>query len=76
METTFLVAFTIMFIILFFIVGGIVGWLANRHFLETSPSYIHPEFFDEHGNIIPDEIVSVRFENDYDDTNEDEEDCD
>ena len=30
--------------------------------------------FDENGNVIPDEIVSVRFENDYDYTDEDEED--
>jgi hypothetical protein len=33
--------------------------------------YIHPEFFDENGNIIPDEILSVRFENDF--ISEDEE---
>jgi hypothetical protein len=35
---------------------------------------LHPEFFDENGQVIPDEIVSVRFENDYDyDYDEDEE---
>ena len=28
--------------------------------------YTHPEMFDENGNILPDEILAVRFENDYD----------
>jgi hypothetical protein len=36
---------------------------------------MHPEFMDENGNIIPDEILAVRFENyDYDDDNEEEDD--
>ena len=35
--------------------------------------YPHP-FFDENGNVIPDEIVSVRFENDYEYDEEEEED--
>jgi hypothetical protein len=65
MEQTFIVAFSIMFTLLFFIVGGIIGWIANRHFLETRPAYMHPEFLDENGNIIPDEILAVRFENDH-----------
>jgi hypothetical protein len=75
-----------MLVLLFFTVGGIIGWLANRHFLETSPTFMHPEFItsptfmhpefmDENGNIIPDEILAVRFENyDYDDDNEEEDD--
>ncbi|MFZ9377156.1 MAG: DUF2973 domain-containing protein [Candidatus Fonsibacter ubiquis] len=32
----------------------------------------HPEMYDENGNIIPDEILAVRFENDYDYDDEDE----
>lgn len=74
MELAFIVSFTIMITLLFFMVGGIIGWLANRHFLETSPSYMHPEFLDKNGNIIPDEILAVRFENEYDDTNDYEDD--
>ena len=76
METTFIVAFTIMFVLLFFLVGGIIGWLTNRHLLDTRPAYVHPEFMDEDGNIIPDEILAVRFENDYDDYDDEEEDDD
>ena len=37
---------------------------------------LHPEMFDENGNIIPDEILAVRFENNYDDDNDEEEDGD
>jgi len=58
--------------IMFFFVGGVVGWLAKEHFYQTQPVYTHPEMFDENGNIIPDEILAVRFENNYDDYEEDD----
>lgn len=74
METALIVVLTTTSLILFFLVGGVIGWLANRHFIETSPKFIHPEFVDENGNIIPDEILAVRFENDYDDYENEEED--
>lgn len=74
MEHALILTTTIMMTLLFFVVGGIVGWLANRHYLETTPSFIHPEFMDENGNILPDEILAVRFENDYDDYNNEEDD--
>lgn len=45
-------------------VGGVIGWIAKQHFYEgTAIAYTHPEMFDENGNVIPDEIVAVRFEN-------------
>lgn len=56
---------------LFLIVGGILGWLTMQQSYYRQV-YTHPELFDENGNIIPDEILAVRFEN-YDDSNEDEE---
>ena len=62
----------VMMTLLFFVVGGIVGWIANRTFLENQPINMHPEFFDNEGNIIPDEILAVRFENDYDNFEEDD----
>lgn len=46
--------------------------MAKEHVYATQPVYIHPEMFDENGNILPDEIVAVRFENDYGDNDEDE----
>ena len=58
--------------IMFFFVGGVVGGLAKEHMYQTTPVYAHPEMFDENGNILPDEILAVRFENGYDDEDEEE----
>jgi len=54
-----------------------LGWMAKQHFYEKN--YIaslntHPEMFDENGNVIPDEIIAVRFENDYDYDDEEDDD--
>lgn len=58
-------------------IGGVIGWIAKQHFYEgTAIAYTHPEMFDENGNVIPDEIVAVRFENTndyYEDEEGDEE---
>jgi len=58
--------FGTLFAIMMFFVGGVVGWLAKEHQFQTQPVFTHPEMFDENGNILPDEILAVRFENDYD----------
>ena len=55
-------------------VGSIIGWLTYRHLLESRPPYLHPEFFDENGQVIPDEVVAVRFDEGYFDDDEDDED--
>ena len=60
--------------IMFFFVGGVVGWLAKEHAFQTQPVYTHPEMFDENGNILPDEILAVRFENDYESHEDNDED--
>jgi hypothetical protein len=60
--------------LLFLFVGGIVGWLAKDYVYATQPVYTHPEMFDENGNVIPDEILAVRFENGYDNDEEDDDD--
>ena len=75
MEPAYVIAFSVMFTLLFFMVGGIIGWLTYRHVLESRPPYLHPEFFDENGQVIPDEVVAVRFEEGYfDDDDEDDDD--
>jgi hypothetical protein len=61
-----------------FLIGFMIGWFGNDlayAFLNKSkqPS-THPELFDENGNVIPDEILAVRFENDYDYNDDEEED--
>ena len=58
------------------LVGGMIGWMARQHSYETTPQivYTHPEMYDENGNLIPDEILAVRFEqhDTSEDTEEDE----
>ena len=44
--------------------GGMIGWVARQHSYDTTPQivYTHPEMYDQNGNLIPDEILAVRFE--------------
>ena len=72
MGSAYVITFTIMFTLLFFMVGSIIGLLTYRHLLESRPPYLHPEFFDENGQVIPDEVVAVRFEEGYFDDDDDE----
>ena len=76
METTVLLVIFSMMCFTFLILGGIIGWLAQQNnyvHLQNQVAYTHPEMYDENGNLIPDEIVAVRFENN-DDSEEDDED--
>lgn len=60
--------------IMFFFIGGVIGWTAKQYLVERNYiAYTHPEMFDSNGNVIPDEILAVRFENDYDYDEDDEE---
>ena len=76
METT-IVTLTLTTIVSFLalLVGGMIGRMARQHSYETTPQivYTHPEMFDENGQLVPDEIVAVRFENNYDNTDDDTE---
>jgi len=58
-----------------FIVGVMAGWMARNEVYQLNYSNLHPEFFDENGNVISDEILTVKFE-ENDDTDEDDEDDD
>lgn len=62
-------------IVLFFFVGIIGGWVAREYMMEHQDKpKLHPEFFDQHGNVIPDEVVAVTFQEGlFDDYDEDEE---
>lgn len=63
--------------IIFLLVGGMLGWIAKQHFYElsyVSNPNLHPEMYDDEGNILPDQILAVRFENDYDYDDEEEDD--
>ena len=56
------------------LVGGMIGWMARQHSYETTPQvvYTHPEMFDENGQLVPDEILALRIENNYDINNTEE----
>ena len=76
METT-IITLTLTTVVSFLalLVGGMIGWLPRQHSYEAAyvAAYTHPEMFDANGNVIPDEIVAVRFENENDtDTEEDD----
>ena len=60
------------------LVGGMIGWMARQHSYETTPQvvYTHPEMFDANGQLVPDEILALRIENNHDFNNDEEEDDD
>ena len=57
----------------FLIVGVIGGWVARDYMMNYQEiPKVHPEMFDQNGNLVPDEIVAFRFENNYDNDEEDD----
>ncbi len=70
MSETLIVTLTLMTLVSFLalLVGGMIGWMARQHSYETTPQvvYTHPEMFDENGQLVPDEILALRIENNYD----------
>ena len=66
--------FTTIISIMFLLIGGLIGYLLKEYVYDRNSSYIpvHPEMFDENGQIIADDILAVRFENTIDDVSEDE----
>ena len=77
MDSIIVVTMTLMTVtsLLALLVGGVIGWMAKQHSYETTPQivYTHPEMFDENGHLVPDEILALRIENNYDnDTEEDD----
>jgi hypothetical protein len=78
MSETLVVTLTLMTLvsILALIVGGMVGWMARQHSYETTPQvvYTHPEMFDANGQLVPDEILALRIENNHDTEIDDDDD--
>ena len=58
--------FSALFSVMFLVLGTVLGWLAKDYVLQRDSKYIplHTEMFDENGQVIPDEVLAVRFEND------------
>ena len=62
MEVTDLV-FSSLISVMFLLIGLIGGWILREYLLNYQDTpRLHPEFFDQHGNVVPDEVVAVRFE--------------
>ena len=78
MSETLVVTLTLMTLvsILAIIVGGMIGWMARQHSYETTPQvvYTHPEMFDANGQLVPDEILALRIENNHDTEIDDDDD--
>ena len=78
MSETLVVTLTLMTIMssLALLVGGMIGWMARQHSYETTPQvvYTHPEMFDANGQLVPDEILALRIENNHDTEIDDDED--
>lgn len=61
-------------IVLFLIVGVIGGWVAREYMMNYREiPKLHPEFYDQNGNVIPDEVLAISFNPDYFDDEESEE---
>ena len=64
--------------VLFFIMGVLLGWVSREYMMthQEGPKQIayHPEFYNKDGDLIDEEIVSVRFEPGYFDGIDDEDD--
>ena len=74
MELSIVLAFTTLFCVLFLFTGLIGGWIFKQYQVERIYGIrnIHPEFFDNNGNIIADEVLAVRFEEGLFDDEEEE----
>ncbi len=75
--TPYIVFFSGFAILATFVIGFFAGWIVNNvisQFLNRPVPYaVHPEMFDENGQLIPDEILALRIENEDDDSEEDDE---
>lgn len=56
-----------MFSVMFLMLGLVGGWIFKQYQFERIYGIrnIHPEFFDGNGNVVPDEVLAVRFENGF-----------
>ncbi len=55
-------------VLMFLLIGGVIGYLAYGYLATRAANVIvpdHPEFFDEDGNMINEELLTIRFEDAY-----------
>lgn len=71
MLTAAILTFSALFCIGAFFVGFIVGWLGSLYYHENiqmkeQKQISHPEFYDSEGNIIENQVLTLRFESEDD----------
>ena len=72
-EIMLVIALPISFLL--FCAGALGGWIARDYMMNYQEiPRPHPEMFDENGNLVPDEVIAFRFENNYDDDSEEDDD--
>ena len=75
MDIQVLTALALPISIMFFLLGILIGWVARDYMMNYREiPRPHPEMFDTNGNLVPDEIVAFRFENNYDNDSEEDDD--
>ena len=75
MDIQVLTALALPISIMFFLLGTLIGWVARDYMMNYREiPKPHPEMFDINGNLVPDEIVAFRFENNYDNDSEEDDD--
>ena len=63
---TLAIVFGVIMLQMFLLLGGVIGYLTYGYLAAQAAELPqHPEFYDEDGNIIPDDILAIRFENSY-----------
>ena len=75
MELSVILTFTVMFSVMFLMLGLVGGWIFKQYQIESMYGVrnLHPEFFDDNGNVVPDEVLAIRFEEGFFD---DDDECD
>lgn len=69
--------FSLLFSGICFLIGFGFGWFGREYYenaIAVKKSVGHPEMFDENGNLLPDELIAVRFENFEEEEDDEEED--
>lgn len=53
---------------MFLLLGGVIGYLTYHHLSIEAEAIVpsHPEFFDGDGNMINEELLTIRFESSFD----------
>ena len=58
------------------LLGTMLGWVLREYVMyhhdkNNHGAELHPEMYDENGNVLPDSLIAFRFENNSDDDYED-----